>query len=192
MRHLLLFLVILLNPVVLFAQNKVYGDIVDTDKNPLEGVIIQAKDVSTKKMVAYTKSDAKGNFLLSVPAGCYLECAYLGLKKKEVHDIISCPLHIVMEPDKFTLKEVHVKADKVRIKGDTLNYTVGAFASKNDKSIGDVLARIPDLTSTRKTGRYLMKVSRSATSISKEWTCSAINTVRPRICCPKRMWGPYR
>lgn len=153
MRHLLLFLVILLDPVVLFAQNKIYGEIVDTDKNPLEEVIIQAKDVSTKKMVAYTKSDAKGNFLLSIPSGCYLECAYLGLKKKEVHNILSCPLHIVMEPDNITLKEVHVKADKVRIKGDTLNYTVGAFASKNDKSIGDVLARIPGFDVNKKNGQ---------------------------------------
>ncbi|MCI1246452.1 MAG: hypothetical protein LKG14_03575 [Prevotella sp.] len=54
----------------------------DVDKNPLDGVIIQAKDVSTKKMVTFIRCDDKNNFLINLPANGYLECAYLGLKKK--------------------------------------------------------------------------------------------------------------
>jgi hypothetical protein len=143
MKVLITLFICLLFPSILSAQVKVTGTVVDTDKNPLEGVIIQAKDASTKKMVAFTQSDGKGNFRLNLPTSSYLECAYLGFKKKVIHNITSSPLHIVMEPDSFTLKEVKVKADRVKVNGDTLNYTVGAFANKNDKSIGDVLARIP-------------------------------------------------
>lgn len=153
MKKLMTLFICLLFPSILPAQIKVTGTVVDMDKNPLEGVIIQAKDASTKKMVTFTRSDDKGNFLLNLPANSYLECAYLGFKKKVIHNVTSSPLHIVMEPDNFTLKEVKVKADRVRINGDTLNYTVGAFASKNDKSIGDVLARIPGFDVNKKNGQ---------------------------------------
>jgi hypothetical protein len=153
MKKLMTLFFCLLFPSILSAQVKVTGMVVDMNKNPLEGVIIQAKDASTKKMITFTRSDYKGNFRLNLHANSYLECAYLGFKKKVIHNITSSPLHIVMEPDNFTLKEVKVKADRVRINGDTLNYTVGAFASKNDKSIGDVLARIPGFDVNKKNGQ---------------------------------------
>ena len=153
MKVLITLFICLLFSSILSAQVKVTGTVVDTDKNPLEGVIIQAKDASTKKMVAFTQSDGKGNFRLNLPTSSYLECAYLGFKKKVIHNITSGPLHIVMEPDSLTLKEVKVKADRVKVNGDTLNYTVGAFANKNDKSIGDVLARIPGFDVNKKNGQ---------------------------------------
>ena len=82
MEKLLLLIICLLFPAILPAQVKVTGTVVDMDKNPLDGVIIQAKDVSTKKMVAFIRCDNKNNFLNNLPANGYLECAYLGLKKK--------------------------------------------------------------------------------------------------------------
>ena len=43
------------------------------------------------------------------------------------------------------LKEVSVKADKIRQHGDTLNYTVGAYQQQGDRVIGDVLKRMPGI-----------------------------------------------
>lgn len=38
------------------------------------------------------------------------------------------------------------KADRIREQGDTISYTVGSFAQAQDRSIGDVLKRMPGIT----------------------------------------------
>ena len=43
------------------------------------------------------------------------------------------------------LKEVTVKADKIRQHGDTLSYLVGAYQQQGDRVIGDVLKRMPGI-----------------------------------------------
>ena len=43
------------------------------------------------------------------------------------------------------LKEVTVKAKKIRQRGDTLIYQVATFAKDGDRSIGDVLKKMPGI-----------------------------------------------
>ena len=43
------------------------------------------------------------------------------------------------------LKEVTVRAQKIRQNGDTLNYLVGAYQQQGDRVIGDVLKRMPGI-----------------------------------------------
>lgn len=43
----------------------------------------------------------------------------------------------------YTLREVVVKAQKIREEGDTLNYNVAAYRGQTDRVIGDVLKKMP-------------------------------------------------
>ena len=43
----------------------------------------------------------------------------------------------------MTIKEIIVKAPKVRVQGDTITYDVRLFSKEGDCSIGDVLVRMP-------------------------------------------------
>lgn len=54
-------------------------------------------------------------------------------------------LAIRMEKGDLQLKEVVVKADRIRENGDTVTYRVSAFAQKQDRTIGDVLQRMPGI-----------------------------------------------
>ena len=139
----IIILILIFFPKTIYAQINISGDVVDADNVALDGVIVQSKDQITKKMANFTKTDDKGHFSIKVSSGQYLEFSLLGFKKEVVDNLSKTIVHIVMHEDNIVLKEVNVKADKVRQHGDTLNYTVGAFANKNDRSIGDVLARIP-------------------------------------------------
>lgn len=58
-----------------------------------------------------------------------------------------------MLSDTIRLKEVVVKASKVRERGDTLTYNVATFADQNDRSIGDVLSRIPGFEVDKQNGQ---------------------------------------
>ncbi len=60
-------------------------------------------------------------------------------------DSVDFPVTVYMEPGSIQLKEVAVKADRIREQGDTITYNVGSFAQQQDRSIGDVLKRMPGI-----------------------------------------------
>jgi len=52
---------------------------------------------------------------------------------------------ITMREEAFALKEVKVKPDKITQRGDTIDYLVSSFRQKNDRSIADVISRMPGM-----------------------------------------------
>lgn len=130
------------------AQVDVTGTVVDkANSEPLVGasVILRGADGKIKKF-ATSKSD--GQFAVAVPsvAGCRLEVTMMSYAKVSVAlDSVSFPMTVYLEPGGIKLKEVAVKADRIREQGDTLTYSVGSFAQQQDRSIGDVLKRMPGI-----------------------------------------------
>lgn len=141
----LLFLFVAVSAV---AQVNVSGTVVDKESNEtLTGasVIVKGADGKIKK---YTTSKGDGGFAMSLPsvAGCRLEVSMMGFAKKTIPlDSVSFPLTVYLEPGITLLKEVTVKADRIREQGDTITYNVGSFAQQQDRSIGDVLKRMPGI-----------------------------------------------
>ncbi|HBN63364.1 MAG TPA: hypothetical protein DD424_05565, partial [Porphyromonadaceae bacterium] len=122
--------------------------VVDKESNePITGasVIVKGADGKIKK---YTTSKSDGGFTMSLPsvAGCRLEVSMMSFAKKTIFlDSVSFPLTVRLEPGSTLLKEVTVKADRIREQGDTITYNVGSFAQQQDRSIGDVLKRMPGI-----------------------------------------------
>ena len=141
----MLFLIVAISAV---AQVSVSGTVVDKDSNePLTGasVIVKGADGKIKK---YTTSKGDGGFAMSLPSvsGCRLEVSMMSFAKKTIPlDSVSFPLTVQLEPGTTLLKEVTVKADRIREQGDTITYNVGSFAQQQDRSIGDVLKRMPGI-----------------------------------------------
>lgn len=133
---------------VTVAQINVTGKIIDKENNePLTGasVIVKGADGKIKKF-ASSKSD--GGFYMTLPSvnGCRLEVTMMSFAKQSIPlDSVSFPLTVYMEPGTTLLKEVTVKADRIREQGDTITYNVGSFAQQQDRSIGDVLKRMPGI-----------------------------------------------
>lgn len=141
----LLFLVVAVSAV---AQVNVTGKVIDKENNePLAGasVIVKGTDGKIKK---FTSSKTDGGFTITMPSidGCRLEVAMMSFAKQSISlDSVSFPLTVYMEPGTTLLKEVTVKADRIREQGDTITYNVGSFAQQQDRSIGDVLKRMPGI-----------------------------------------------
>ena len=152
-RHLIIILCCLF-PFLAMAQMRITGTVTDKKGDPLTGVIIQVRSNSTNKMIRFGKTDAKGVFSLEAAANSYLEVSMLGFKKQRINNLSEKkPLQIVMQEEAVALKEVTVKASKVRERGDTITYNVSTFADQNDRSIGDVLARIPGFEVNKQNGQ---------------------------------------
>ena len=148
MKKLMLHLLCLLATANAIAQTDVTGMVVDKESNePITraSVIVQGAHGKIKK---YTTSKSDGGFTMSLPsvAGCRLEVSMMSFAKKTIFlDSVSFPLTVRLEPGSTLLKEVTVKADRIREQGDTITYNVGSFAQQQDRSIGDVLKRMPGI-----------------------------------------------
>ncbi len=130
------------------AQVSVTGNVIDRENNePLVGasVIVKGADGKIKKF-ASSKSD--GGFAITIPSadGCRLEVTMMSFARQSIPlDSVSFPLTVFMEPGATLLKEVTIKAERIREQGDTISYNVGSFAQQQDRSIGDVLKRMPGI-----------------------------------------------
>lgn len=149
MRRLLTYIILcLLTASTAKAQIDVRGTVMDREmREPLAGasVMVKGADGKIKKFFS-TLGD--GRFAMQLPSvgGCRLEVAMMGFAKQSLPlDSVTFPLTVYMEAGTTLLKEVTVKADRIREQGDTLSYSVGSFAQAQDRSIGDVLKRMPGI-----------------------------------------------
>ena len=118
---------------------------------PVSDVIV--KLVSGSKTLAFTSSNAKGEYSLelkSAPSGeVTLQFTHISYEKE------SLPLppsngggkpivqDMVLTPKNISLKEVTVKPDPLRQKGDTLTHNLASFLGKGDVTLEDGLKRLP-------------------------------------------------
>ncbi|WDF68629.1 carboxypeptidase-like regulatory domain-containing protein [Sphingobacterium oryzagri] len=131
-------------------QQLVSGKLIDKQSGlPIAAASITIKS-SAGKIVAFKATDAKGLFQISIVAeqtDYNLEINHLGYKKyalplRDATDNLT----IALEPQAILLEDVEVKSKPmIRRIGDTLAYDVGSFAREEDRSIGDVLKRLPGI-----------------------------------------------
>lgn len=112
--------------------------------------VIAAPSLSQKTILASAFTDESGHFALTLNS----DCDSLILKASSV-DIaptqITVPnrsgtYDITVEEKTVELREVIVKAKKIYSQGDTINYNVGSFLSQTDRSIADVLKKMPGIS----------------------------------------------
>lgn len=132
-----------------FAKNIITGTVVEaSDRSPIVGANVLIKD-SNGKMLTYGISDDGGRFSIETPDGTenlYIQVTMIGYKTFSAPCKVNAqPWTILMEEGALQLQEVVVKADRIRENGDTITYHVGSFAQKQDRTIGDVLKRMPGI-----------------------------------------------
>lgn len=163
MKKILLLIICVLLRLQISAQVAVTGHVVDDENKPLASVIIK-RFSAQHKMRGYATSNHDGEFLINAEVGDSLTFSMLGFQ--EAHIAVKSkmqPLTVKMSSGAIELKEVSVKSDKVHERGDTVSYLVGAFANSNDRSIGDVIAKMPGFDVDKSSG----KISYEGKPISK-------------------------
>lgn len=131
------------------AQTMLTGHVKDTDGAPLPNINVLVYKVGSPIIVAHAVSDNGGHYSLSVTIDAdSLDVAVSSLFfEKQTKRIAnrSQPLDFTLREEVQELKGVTVQARSIEQRGDTLEYTVGSFVQKQDKSIEDVLKRMPGI-----------------------------------------------
>ena len=122
------------------AQVKVMGRVIDLQQKPVSDVIV--KLVNGSKTLAFTSSNAKGVYNLEVknaPTGkVTLQFNHISYEKESERMTLQervTKMDMILTPKAVSLKEVTVKPDPLRQKGDTLTHNLASFLGKGDVTL---------------------------------------------------------
>ncbi|WP_287601745.1 carboxypeptidase-like regulatory domain-containing protein [Prevotella sp.] len=125
----------------------VTGRVVNSDNSPVDKASVYIKN--GKSVVAYGFTDKQGMFAVDSKGR---QCDTMEVRKIGYSKLAIALRHyssdkaIVLSEHATELKEVVVKSQRIRQEGDTLNYLVSAFRGKQDRTIADVIRKMPGLT----------------------------------------------
>lgn len=103
-------------------------------------------------IVQFAITNQRGEYSLVIPANessspLWLEVSFIGFKKqRKAVESNQSTYYFILAPDTNMLSEVIIKSKPViELSGDTLKYFVMSFATKEDRSIRDVMRRMPGI-----------------------------------------------
>lgn len=131
-----------------FAQTAISGTVLDVQGKPVEAYVTVAIKGSGN-ILGYADTDANGHYRLEFTAkadsvAVTASGLTIGSQVKIVKNRTQ-QLDFRVNEEKVQLKEVSVRAQKIKQVGDTLSYIVAAYKQQGDRVIGDVLKRMPGI-----------------------------------------------
>jgi len=148
-RQIFLFLISIFIISIGYSQKEISGQVFDDQNEKLSGATVMVSKDSVSPILAYGISDANGKFKIAVKNesdSLFLKVSYIGFGtlKKTIQNKTQV-LKVKLSLSSESLKEVLVKSEILRQRGDTLSFSVAAFKGKNDRVIADVLKKIPGI-----------------------------------------------
>ncbi len=114
------------------------------------GALVTMLQPTDSSIVAYTTTDKQGFYTLKATtqlSEVLLSISGFNIKRKTTRiKAHSQTLDFYVEEENRILREVVVKSQKLWGNRDTLNYLVSAYTRGKDRSIGDVLQKLPGIT----------------------------------------------
>ncbi len=131
------------------AQTIVTGKIVDADGQPIPSASVTVEEPGQDAIMAFSISNAKGEYKVTFTSESGdVDLKIKAFNQKPLFRSIknqSQNLNYTMDSDATEIKEVKLKARMITKKGDTISYDIKAFESKADRTLSDVLKKIPGI-----------------------------------------------
>ncbi len=134
---------------VLWAQTSISGKITNTEGQPVPSASVTVEEIGKNAILTYALSDSKGGYKVTINSTT--DKVKLTVKafnhQTQVKEIAnkSQTLNFSLSPQATEIKEVKLKTRMITKKGDTISYDLKAFESKNDRTLADVLKKIPGI-----------------------------------------------
>ena len=130
------------------AQTVIEGTVTDSLGMVVEAYVTVSPK-GTGNIIGFADTDTKGYYKLEIKTTAdSLTVTASGLTIGNHVKFVanrSQRLDFKVKQQVIELKEVSIKADKIRQHGDTISYLVGAYQQQGDRVIGDVLRRMPGI-----------------------------------------------
>jgi hypothetical protein len=129
------------------AQTKLSGEVMDTKEAALSGVRVMVKEGDKLLSYAFTKSSGYFELQFStVSDSVVVVISKLNYKPRELKVLNATKSYVfILEEGATPLAEVKITPPPIRKLGDTLRYSISAFSTAADRTLGEVLRRMPGL-----------------------------------------------
>lgn len=148
--RLMLLCCLLLLASAVRGQVRLTGLVKDGEGKPLPGVVVKVYEEGASDFMAYGLTDRDGRYAISVEskaARLRIACALLGYKEASLAVPNRTAAHdFRLAEAPIDIREVTVKAPPVNTLGDTLIYNVDTLRGASDRTIEDVIRRIPGVS----------------------------------------------
>lgn len=149
MKQVSLFFFCLMMSVAAYAQSTVSGKITDADGQPVPSASVTIEEPGQDAIMAFSISNTKGEYKVTFTSpGETVDLKIKAFNQKPVFRNIknqSQTLNFSLESDATEIQEVKLKTRLITKKGDTITYDLKAFESKADRTLADVLKKIPGI-----------------------------------------------
>ncbi|HVW14517.1 MAG TPA: carboxypeptidase-like regulatory domain-containing protein [Mucilaginibacter sp.] len=136
-----------------FAQGSIHGTVKDSSGKAIPFATVNLKNKASNAIVAYTTTANNGTYTLTLPQGqntdsLAVEVRSIGYKSQVKSTNGAAPVDFVLQVSVNQLKDVVIKSSRpiLRVNGDTLTYKVSEFANPQDRTIGEVIKKLPGIT----------------------------------------------
>jgi len=145
----ILFFVLFLWATCLFSQTKLAGKITTTSGELLPNVNVMIREIGNEKIYVFTTSLKDGSYSLNYTGeknNKRIVFRLLGYEEKTVDlAAASFPLNITLMSSDYVLNEITIMPQAIRIRNDMTEYLVSAFSDGTERSIEEVLKKIPGI-----------------------------------------------
>ncbi|MDQ1098268.1 MULTISPECIES: TonB-dependent receptor [Chryseobacterium] len=145
-KNVFLFLMLLLSALT-FAQKTVSGKITDEDGVAIPSASVTIEEPGKDAILAYAITNSKGEYKISFTSSePNVDLKVKAFNQKSVTKQISNTdqtLSFKLESEATEIKEVKLKTRMITARGDTISYDLKAFDSKSDRTLADVMKKIP-------------------------------------------------
>ncbi len=149
MKKILSFTFILLFSIVIFAQKTISGTVKNDDGKPLASASVTIEEIGKNAILEYAITDAKGNYKVTFTSNdekiLVKVKAFNHQTITENYNNATQTLNFVLQEKATEIKEVKLKTKLITKRGDTISYDLKSFESKADRSLADVLKKIPGI-----------------------------------------------
>ncbi|WP_312510440.1 carboxypeptidase-like regulatory domain-containing protein [Chryseobacterium culicis] len=135
--------------VFTYAQKTVSGKITDDDGVAIPSASVTVEEPGKDAILAYGITNSKGEYKVTfTSAESNVDLKVKAFNQKPLTKQISNSdqtLNFKMQSEATEIKEVQLKTKMITARGDTISYDLKAFNSKNDRTLADVMKKIPGI-----------------------------------------------
>jgi len=147
-KNISLFLMLLFS-VLTYAQKTVTGKITDSDGEAVPSASVTIEEPGKDAILAYGISNSKGEYKVTFTSSePKVDLKVKAFNQRPLTQQISNSdqtISFKMQSETTEIKEVQLKTKMITSRGDTIAYDLKAFDNKNDRTLADVMKKIPGI-----------------------------------------------
>lgn len=132
-----------------FSQKTLSGKVTGDDGKPIASASVTVEEIGKNTILSYGITDAKGNYKITYnsddPKILVKVKAFNRKTQANEYSNASQNIDFTVEEKVTEIKEVKLKTKLITKRGDTISYDLKSFENKADRTLSDVLKKIPGI-----------------------------------------------